>query len=64
MDITQYRRAENSARQELLNWRHGQAMLPIVFERVGFPVRVESTADLVQMIDTMQEWRVDPYTRG
>lgn len=25
MDIAQYRRAENSARQELLNWRHGQS---------------------------------------
>jgi hypothetical protein len=63
MDIAQYRRAETAAIQALGNWRHGQAMLPITFERVGFPVHVESVADLLQMVDTMQEGRFSLYMR-
>src|SRR5258706_12230783 len=60
MDIAQYRRAENAARRGLA-WRNGSEMLSVVFERIGFPVRVESTADLLQMIDTMQEGRFRLY---
>jgi hypothetical protein len=61
MDIAHYRRAETAAHQALRNWRQGQSMLPIVFERVGFPVRVESVADLAPLTDTMQEGRFALY---
>lgn len=61
MDIQSYRRAETLACQSGLSWRKRAAHTPNAFLAAGFPVRVESIADLVQMVDTMQEDRFDGY---
>src|ERR1043165_5203740 len=63
MDVTQYRRAEKAARRALRSWRQGQMMRPAVFERDGFPTRIESMADLLEVIDTPQEGRFDLYMK-
>jgi hypothetical protein len=63
MDVTQYRRAEKAARRALRSWRQSQMMNPVVFERNGFPSRIDSMADLLEMIDTMQEGRFDLYMK-
>lgn len=61
MDAANYRRAETLARQVMSTWRLGQAHHPAAFEQAGFPLRVESAADLFQLLDTMQEQRFRPY---
>lgn len=61
MDIASYRLAETLARRALPSWRAAEAQRPIWFERVGFPCRVESTAELAQLVDTMQEGRFEAY---
>jgi hypothetical protein len=61
MDIAHYRRSETAAKQAMTSWRRAQAHTPGTFERVGFPTRVESTADLMALTDTMQEGRFEAY---
>jgi hypothetical protein len=63
MDITHYRRAETLARQSMTTWRAAQAHHPQLFESRGFPVRIECTADLLALTDTMQEDRFELYQR-
>lgn len=61
MDSPLYRRSETIARQFAPTWRVEQAHVPVTFGRVGFPTRVESIADLRQLVNTMQEGRFDDY---
>src|SRR5690349_19375336 len=63
LDQVQYRLAENVAKQQLPTWRIAQRHTLEVFEKAGFPVRVNSLADLRPLIDTMQENRFDSYMR-
>src|SRR5271163_5024847 len=61
MDIAHYRRAEALARHVSPSWRHEQAQRPTAFAADGFPIRVESTADLLQITDSMHEARFQAY---
>lgn len=61
MDIAAYRRAETLAKQNLTSWRAAQAHYPVTFAALGFPIQVESTADLLQLTDMFQEGRADAY---
>lgn len=61
MDAVAYSRAETLAGQVMSSWRIGQAHFPAAFARVGFPMRVESSADLFQLLDTMNETRFRLY---
>lgn len=61
MDIASYRRAEALARQSATSWRLEQAHYPVTFAALGFPIRVESTADLLQLTDMFQEGRAERY---
>ena len=63
MDIAHYRRSEALAQQISASWRQAEAHRPSVFLERGFPVRVESTADLLPLLDTMQEGRFEAYQR-
>lgn len=63
LDSVQYRLSEHIAKQRLPTWRIAQRHALEVFERAGFPVRVESLSDLRPLIDTMQENRFDSYMR-
>ncbi|HUA54452.1 MAG TPA: hypothetical protein VMB81_19905 [Candidatus Sulfotelmatobacter sp.] len=63
MDIAHYRRSEALAQQVAPSWRHAEAHRPHVFLERGFPVRVDSSADLFQLLDTMQEARFEAYQR-
>lgn len=55
LDPIMYRRA---ALQAPINW---EIHYPKVFENVGFPIHIESFAELGQLIDTMQENRFYDY---
>lgn len=55
MDIASYRLNERLASAALPTWRIKAIQNPIVFQAGGFPVRVESTDELVGVLDTMQE---------
>jgi hypothetical protein len=55
MDIAHYRRSEALAQQMMPSWRHAQAHRPHKFMAVGFPIQVESTADLCQLVDGMHD---------
>lgn len=63
LDSAQYRLSEHIAKQRLPTWRIAQRHALEVFEKAGFPVRVESLSDLRPLIDTMQENRFDSYMR-
>lgn len=63
MDITHYRRSETLARQVSPSWRQAQMHRPHTFIGTGFPVQVDSTADLLQLLDTMQEGRFVAFQR-
>ena len=61
MDSTIYKQQERRAREHLANWRIAQRHNLDRFEKVGFPVRVQSVAETRQLIDTMQEGRFLGY---
>lgn len=55
MDIALYRRNETLARQFQPSWRVAHAYKPHVLKTSGFPLQVESTADLVPLLNGMHE---------
>ena len=57
MDIASYRLSERMASATLPSWRLKALHNPHIFVSAGFPVRVESTDELVGLLDTMQENR-------
>lgn len=61
MDLAAYRRSETLARQVMPSWRTEQPHTPVVFLQFGFPVKIDSTADLFRLLDTFQEGRFQPY---
>lgn len=61
MDITHYRRSEALARQVMPSWRHAQTHRPHTFVAAGFPIQVDSSADLLQLLDTMHEARFPAF---
>ena len=63
MDLANYRRAEALTQQAMPSTRHPQAHRPHVFEQKDLPIRVDSSADLFQLLDTMQEGRFEAHQR-
>lgn len=61
LDIRTYRAAEATGRAALPSWRDLATHQCGTFESVGFPVRVETLAELGLLLDTMQEGRADIY---
>jgi hypothetical protein len=61
LDPYTYRRNERLAREQLPTWRTAAAHSLGHFEKIGFPVRIESIAEVGQLLDTMQEGRWDAY---
>ena len=55
MDISSYRLNERLASAALPSWRIKAVQNPHVFQTAAFPVRVDSTDELVSLLDTMQE---------
>jgi SAM-dependent methyltransferase len=61
LDPETYRSSERLAKSLIPSWRISQIHNLDLFERVGFPVRIQSVRELSQIIDTMQENRFDRY---
>lgn len=61
LDPHTYRRNERLAREQLTTWRTAAAHSLDHFEKIGFPVRIDSIAEVGQLLDTMQEGRWDTY---
>lgn len=61
MEPRTYEISEQLAMQTLHNWRFAQAQAPHIFQTAGFPIRVDTTQDLYQLLDTMQEYRFERY---
>ncbi|HWR02807.1 MAG TPA: class I SAM-dependent methyltransferase [Humidesulfovibrio sp.] len=59
LDPAQYRREESRAKAQLPNWRLAQRHGATLFQRVGFPVRVDCLDELGMLLDTMQEGRFE-----
>ncbi len=60
LDFSTYRFYEKIAKSQLPNWRI-QALFNLdVFQKTGFPIRIESNLELRTIIDTMQEERFEP----
>lgn len=63
MDIGSYQLNERLASAALPSWRLKALHSPHVFVNAGFPVRVQSTDELVGLLDTMQEGLFDAFIR-
>lgn len=61
LEPSTYRRNERLAREQLTTWRTAAAHSLEHFEKIGFPVRIDSIAEVGQLLDTMQEGRWDAY---
>jgi hypothetical protein len=61
LDVFSYRMNERLAKASLPAWQIGQTHNLDHFERVGFPVRVETLQELGPLLDTMQENRFEKY---
>ena len=61
IEIQDYRVSERAARSVISNWRLAETHTVDHFARVGFPVRIESTHEVGQLLDTMQETRFEPF---
>lgn len=61
MDIGSYQLNERLAGAALPSWRLKALHSPHVFVNAGFPVRVQSTDELVGLLDTMQEGLFDSF---
>ena len=61
LDASTYRTSEQLAKAQMATWRISQTHNVDHFERVGFPVRINSYRDLGQLLDTMQENRFAKY---
>ena len=61
LDPQTYRTSEQLAKSLIPSWRVSQIHNVDLFERVGFPVRINSVRELGQIVDTMQENRFERY---
>jgi hypothetical protein len=61
IEIQDYRVSERNARSVISNWRLAETHTVDHFARVGFPVRIESTHEVGQLLDTMQENRFERF---
>jgi hypothetical protein len=61
IEIQDYRIAERSARAVISSWWLAETHIVDHFARVGFPVRIESTHEVGQLLDTMQEKRFERF---
>jgi hypothetical protein len=57
--IADYRAQESLARSQIDSWRMAESHNVDIFIRVGFPVRLGSTHEAGQILDTMQEDRFE-----
>ncbi|MBL8704412.1 MAG: hypothetical protein JNM30_06195 [Rhodospirillales bacterium] len=57
IEIQDYRASERMARSIMPSWWLAVSHQVDIFARIGFPVRIESTHEVGQLIDTMQENR-------
>lgn len=57
IDINYYRAYENKAKDNLSSWIFSQKYNLDIFEKVGFPVRINNIQQSRQIFDTMQENR-------
>src|SRR5258708_38661471 len=55
MDISSYRVNERLATATVPSWRMRAMHRPHLFHTSGFPVQVDTTDELVPLLDTMQE---------
>jgi hypothetical protein len=63
LDSDTYRTSERLAKARLPAWQIAQTHNVDHFEKVGFPVRINSVQELGPLLDTMQENRFDKYMR-
>jgi hypothetical protein len=61
LDVQVYRQGEQQAITSLPKWQYRQRHNLDVFEKVGFPVRVDNIMQIRQIIDSMQEDRFDVF---
>jgi hypothetical protein len=61
LDIASYRMGEAAAKRQITTWRFSQIHHVEHFEKTGFPVRLNSIAELGQIMDSMQDNRFEPY---
>ena len=61
--IADYRLAESTAHAQIDSWWVSQAHNVDHFIRTGFPVRLNNTHEVGQLLDTMQERRYEAYLR-
>jgi len=57
IEIQDYRASERAARSVMPTWWLAASHQVDIFAQIGFPVRIESTHEVGQLIDTMQENR-------
>jgi hypothetical protein len=60
LDYSTYRMFENIAKTLLPNWRIQAIFNLDVFQKTGFPIRIQNNLELRTLIDTMQEERFIP----
>jgi len=63
LDINYYRHAEENAKNSLPTWLISKQFNLDIFEKEGFPVRLNNNQQLRQVFDTMQENRFDIYMK-
>lgn len=63
LDINYYRFAEEKAKNSIPTWLISKRYNLDVFEREGFPIRLNNTQQLSQIFNTMQEERFDIYMK-
>jgi len=61
IDINYYRNKENQAKDSLQSWVLAQKYNLDIFEKDGFPIRINNIQQTKQIIDTMQENRFNAY---
>ena len=61
IDCNLYKENENIAKREVNNWRTMARNNIDIFEKVGFPVRINNIAHLRQLVDTMNENGFDSF---
>jgi hypothetical protein len=61
MDIGSYRLNERVAKTAIPSWRLKAIQGAHVFRQVGFPIEIESTDELVNLLDTMHENQFDAF---
>jgi len=61
LDIQEYRRWENLAKNNVDNFHFSEKHNLDVFEKFGFPIRLESISSIRPLLNSMQDGRFDAY---